>query len=282
MLRAMRTVWLAGLVGVSACVAPRVLGPSAANSSDSNSGNSTGDSSAASSGNSSNSSGNSSNSSGNSGASSANSSNASGASSNNSSASSGQSSGQSAQSSDASKASSNSSNQSSHNSQGSSDANSSSRATSDNTTNNQNLQHSSVAAAGSALLTTTGVAIGLIVYFVGRAQRNPPAEKLNDAAKPAQAWLRANQRQLRQDLALGAGPTLEDLAAAAEVPRAHYAHFARLLASHRDDLLSPLKGSDVTLQAAVDVLSRIGAWALADAVLHEDAERALTRHEHDT
>lgn len=49
----------------------------------------------------------------------------------------------------------------------------------------------------------------------------------------ARSWLLANRLQLKQDLALGAGPALDDLAGIARIPELHRAYFGRLLQQHR-------------------------------------------------
>ncbi|MDP1828877.1 MAG: DUF3015 family protein [Archangium sp.] len=83
----------------------------------------------------------------------------------------------------------------------------------------------------------------------------------------ARAWLRANELQLRQDLALGAGPALDDLAGLAGIAPHHRAHFGRVLQRNREALLivSP------TAEQAVAVLSRVGDLVMADPVLSQPA-----------
>lgn len=217
---------------------------------------------------------NSSNSSNNSGNSSNDSSRNSGQSSNNSSANSGNSTGQSKNSSGSSNNTSYHSNNSSQGSRNSSNTN-----TSNATTDDPNVQNFSIALAGSALLVTTGVAVGLILYFALRTGQPAEPSKLRDEAEPAKAWLRANERQLRADLALGAGPALEDLAAAAEIRPANLGRFSAMLAEHREELLAPLEGdAEVSIEATVQVMSRIGALTLADPVLRADADAFVGRH----
>jgi hypothetical protein len=204
----------------------------------------------------------------------ANDSSNSGASSGNSSGGSNNSSGQ---SNNSSANSNNSSQTSSNNSKGSSDSNASSKNSSDNTTADPGVQRTSATLAGAALLVTTGVGIGLTIFLVKRAHRNnetPPEQE----AKEAQAWLNANLKQLKQDLALGAGPTVKDLASAAEIHVEHLSRFGQMLQAHRAELLAPTGSGHVSLQQAAQVMGRIGELTLADEVLKEDAAGWLSRH----
>ena len=194
---------------------------------------------------------------------------------------SGNSSGDSNNSSGQSNQSSGNSNDSSQNSsnglKGSSDSNASSKTSSDNTTADPNVQRTSATLSGAALLTTTGVGIGLTIFFVKRAHRNsaPPPE---EQAKEAQAWLNANLKQLKQDLALGAGPTVKDLASAAEIRTDHLSRFGRMLQEHRAELLEPTRSGRVSLEQAARVMGRIGELTSSDEVLKDDAESWLARH----
>ncbi len=169
------------------------------------------------------------------------------------------------------------SNQSSQGSKNSSDSNASSKQSTDNSSNNQNAQTSSWVLAGSALLVTVAVGVGLTLFFVIRARRNAAAQPTEEQAKQAAEWLDANLPQLKQDLALGAGPSLDDLAQAAEIPPAHRERFAALLQRHRAEILEPLDGP-LGPQLAVRVLSRIGQLATEDALLLADALAFLERH----
>ncbi|MDP1825120.1 MAG: DUF3015 family protein [Archangium sp.] len=100
----------------------------------------------------------------------------------------------------------------------------------------------------------------------------PEDEPSLDALVMARAWLLANALQLKQDLALGAGPTLEDLAGIAGIPPAHRSRFGRLLQEHRAELLS---GHDVTEQEAARVMARVGDLVMADPLLRADGGAAL-------
>ncbi len=90
-----------------------------------------------------------------------------------------------------------------------------------------------------------------------------------DAMVLARAWLQANELQLKQDLALGAGPTLEDLAGIAQIAPQRRAHFYRVLQRHHRELVPP---SELTLVEAAEVMSRVGELVLADPVLRVDGE----------
>lgn len=97
------------------------------------------------------------------------------------------------------------------------------------------------------------------------------------AAPAATAFLRANHRQLEQDLALGAGPAIEDLAAIGRIRRENLARFARALRSHRAELLRLSHPSTLTEARAVETFRRIGLIAAEDPALAEDSRRFLMR-----
>lgn len=102
-------------------------------------------------------------------------------------------------------------------------------------------------------------------YPLRRGAWEPPV----DAMMLARAWFKANALQLKQDLALGAGPTLEDLAGIARIAPERRPRFFRLLQQHRRELLPP---EDLTLVEAAEAMSRVGALVLADPVLRVDGE----------
>ena len=83
----------------------------------------------------------------------------------------------------------------------------------------------------------------------------------------ARAWLRANQLQLKQDLAIGAGPAIDDLAGLAGISPSHRAHFGKVLQRHREQLRA---SSEVTLEEAARVMSTVGGLVLDDGVLKGD------------
>ena len=149
---------------------------------------------------------------------------------------------------------------------------------SNSTVKDVGVQRASAVVAGTALLLTTGVGIGLAIYFFKRSRRDtaPPREV---EAKEAQAWLNANLLQLKQDLALGAGPTVMDLASAAQIRTEHLSRFGRMLQEHRAELLQPTRSGRVSLDEAAQVMERIGELTQADEVLKQDAAGWLERHQ---
>ncbi len=103
----------------------------------------------------------------------------------------------------------------------------------------------------------------------------PPQVKVEppiDAMVMARSWLLANELQLKQDLALGAGPAIDDLAGIAAIAPAHRAHFGKLLQRNRAVLTSP---RDVTPRQAAEMMARVGDLVMADPVLRADGELAL-------
>ena len=111
--------------------------------------------------------------------------------------------------------------------------------------------------------------------LLGPKEPTPPEAQ----ARQAQAWLNANLKQLKQDLALGAGPTVRDLASAAEIRPEHLGRFGKLLQTHRADILGPAtEGTRVTLDQATRMLMTIGELTRNDEVLQEDAAAFLSRH----
>ena len=93
-----------------------------------------------------------------------------------------------------------------------------------------------------------------------------------DAKVLARSWLVANELQMKQDLALGWGPTLEDLAGLAGIAPAHRERFGKVLQKHRRELAV---GVDVSPDEAAAVMSRVGDLVMTDPVLRADAVVAL-------
>jgi hypothetical protein len=92
-------------------------------------------------------------------------------------------------------------------------------------------------------------------------------------------FLRSRSHQLREDLALGAGPAVEDLASLARIPREHLGIFGRLLRAHRKELLELADARTLTPERAVKWLQRVGEIARTHPVLEEDGRAFLTLHE---
>jgi hypothetical protein len=104
------------------------------------------------------------------------------------------------------------------------------------------------------------------------ARVGPDGEPSIEAMMEARWWLLANEVQLKQDLALGAGPAIDDLAGLAHIAPARRTYFARLLQKNRALLHTP---RELTPQQAARVMSRVGELVLADPVLRADGEAAL-------
>lgn len=97
----------------------------------------------------------------------------------------------------------------------------------------------------------------------------PADDPSMEALVLARDWLIANQLQLEEDLALGAGPALEDLAGIAGIAPGHRAHFWRLLQRNRARLLTP---RELTARQAGDVMAAVGELIMSDDLLSPGAE----------
>ena len=97
-------------------------------------------------------------------------------------------------------------------------------------------------------------------------------------AKAAAAYLRARELQLKQDLAAGTGPTIEDLAAIAHIRRDHLGRFGQMLRANRAELLSLAEPAELTPARALSFLRRIGDLVRTDEILAVNAEAFLARH----
>ena len=174
------------------------------------------------------------------------------------------------QSSDASKPSSESSAQSSESSQGTS--HSSDDSSGNSSKDSSQTESNWVPVLSTVTLTTTTGAIGAVIW-IAAAKPEP------QVAKAAQAFFQANQFQLQEDLALGAGRSIEDLAALAQIRREHLPEFAHLLHTHREELLSLTDAEALTPKRAVQALRRIGELMANSPVFAEEREAALARME---
>lgn len=101
----------------------------------------------------------------------------------------------------------------------------------------------------------------------------PISERELDSLILSRAWLQANRLQLEQDLALGAGPAIDELAGLAGILPGHRAHFARVLQRHRRQLST---SSEVTLREAAEVMWNVGELVLTDPLLLPDGNRMAT------
>ncbi|MGA9526378.1 MAG: DUF3015 family protein [Myxococcaceae bacterium] len=185
--------------------------------------------------------------------------------------SSGDSSNSSAQSGEGSAASGRSSEQSgqSSNSSGQSSENSSQNSTGEASANSsQGNGQSTLIVSGSGTLLVTVGGIAATIFGIKAS-----ADRRAKRAQVALMYLRANSDQLKQDLALGAGPTLDDLAGAAQVRVEHRGRFAQVMQRNRRDLLSLSHVGQLTAERAVQFLEKVGTLVRADPLLREDYER---------
>ncbi len=143
----------------------------------------------------------------------------------------------------------------------------------------------SLSAAGSLTsLTTVSVigvgltAIGAAVYGSYTTTTKKDEKAAEGPAKAAAAYLRAQELQLKQDLAAGAGPTIDDLAAMAHIRRDHLPRFGQLLRANRAELLSLAEPAKLTPDRALAFLRRVGDLTRADEILAVNAESFLARH----
>lgn len=155
-------------------------------------------------------------------------------------------------------------------SQSSAESTASSENSSENSTEQSSQTQTQINLApvfSTAGLTTTAGAVGLIIWL---ATRPKP-----EAAEAAVTFLRANQFQLQEDLALGAGRSLDDLSALARIRPQNKARFVALLVAHRRELLELADARLLTPERAVRALRRIGELAQLDPLLREDGARAV-------
>ncbi len=111
--------------------------------------------------------------------------------------------------------------------------------------------------------------LGLAFWMIIKAPPVGPPPPAN-VGQAAQAYLRARTHQLREDLALGAGPSIEDLAAMARIRRENLRLFGRVLREHRGELLSLAAASSLTPEHALGWLARVGQLARTEPRLEED------------
>ena len=74
---------------------------------------------------------------------------------------------------------------------------------------------------------------------------------------------------------MGAGRSIDDLAALARIRPGNVPRFAQLLRMHRPELLALADARALTPERAALALRRIGEWAARDPVLAEDGRLAL-------
>ncbi|WP_233595758.1 MULTISPECIES: hypothetical protein [Corallococcus] len=139
---------------------------------------------------------------------------------------------------------------------------------------------------GNQLLSTAAVALtvlglGVVIWQVQEHSERRKGFKpsTSEVGRAAQVYLRARTYQLREDLALGAGPTVEDLAQAARIRRENLDVFGRLLRSHRQELLALAEAKALTPDRARAWLERVGELARTEPRLEEDRQAFLLRQE---
>ena len=152
------------------------------------------------------------------------------------------------------------------------------RGSSENSKSSQS--RSSEATSGPVLSSTlVGTTVGGLGLAIWKILVSIPAAPAPAAVgQAAQVYLRANTHQLREDLALGAGPTIEDLAAMAGIRRANLGAFGRLLRAHRGELLSLADSATLTPERALVWLERVGQLARTEPRLEEDRRAFLAIH----
>lgn len=122
----------------------------------------------------------------------------------------------------------------------------------------------------------TGAAVGMVIWL--NADNAPPGQ-VQATAEVTRRWLAANAHQLAIDLALGAGPALDDLAGAAGIASDHRLAFGRLLRAHRAELLDLCNPAELSPARALAFLKRVGELSREDPVLAEDYRRFVRTHD---
>jgi hypothetical protein len=146
-----------------------------------------------------------------------------------------------------------------------------------------NTQSATTASLAVAALSSVGL---LVWNFVPSVQLSNSGQSLRSSGQSsgrryrqirvaAMRYFRAQSDQLLQDLALGAGPTVDDLAGGAGVRAENVRRLGQLLRQHRAELVSMLEPQHLTEDGAGQVLRRIGEIAWEDPALREDGERYL-------
>ena len=146
----------------------------------------------------------------------------------------------------------------------------------------ENSQSSQGSSGGGNVLSfsTVGATVGGLGMAFWMILKAPPVGPPPPAAvgQAAQAYLRARTHQLREDLALGAGPSIEDLAAMARIRRENLRLLGRVLRENRGELLSLAETSALTPERALAWLERVGQLARTESRLEEDRLAFLAAH----
>ncbi|WP_223639209.1 hypothetical protein [Corallococcus sp. EGB] len=147
------------------------------------------------------------------------------------------------------------------------------RSESSNGKENQLLSTATVA------LTVLGLGIVIWQSYEHSARRKGRRPSPREVGEAAQVYLRARTHQLREDLALGAGPTVDDLAQAAHIRRGNQDVFGKLLRTHRQELLKMADAKTLTPERARAWLERVGQLARTEPRLEEDRQAFLQQQE---
>lgn len=119
------------------------------------------------------------------------------------------------------------------------------------------------------------VVLGVVIWQAYAAAERRRGVEPKELGRTAQVYLRSRSHQLREDLALGAGPTVEDLAAAAHIRRENLGTFGRVLRAHRQELLVMADARTLTPERALAWMERVGELASADPRLEADRQAFL-------
>ncbi|MCY1019050.1 hypothetical protein [Pyxidicoccus sp. MSG2] len=145
-----------------------------------------------------------------------------------------------------------------------------SRSNSDNSSHSNNDNVVSAVTVGVVV-----VGLGVVIWQAYAAVERRRGVAPKELGRSAQVYLRSRTHQLREDLALGAGPTVEDLAAAAHIRRENLGTFGRVLRAHRQELLAMADARTLTPARALAWMERVGELASADPRLDEDRRAFL-------
>ena len=140
-----------------------------------------------------------------------------------------------------------------------------SRSNSDNSSQSNNDNVVSAVTVGALV-----VGLGVVIWQAYAAAERRRGVEPKELGRTAQVYLRSRSHQLREDLALGAGPTVEDLAAAAHIRRENLGTFGRVLRAHRKELLVMADARTLTPARALAWLERVGELASTDPRLEAD------------
>ncbi|MCP3099699.1 hypothetical protein LZ198_12555 [Myxococcus sp. K15C18031901] len=141
-------------------------------------------------------------------------------------------------------------------------------------TSNRGNKDGRIVSATTVAATVLG--LGVVIWRAYVASERRERARAEEVGRAAQVYLRARTHQLREDLALGAGPTVEDLAEAAHIRRENLGTFGRLLRTHRRELLEMADARTLTPDRALAWLERVGELARSDARLDEDRRAFLS------